>query len=97
MDSVEAVVTQIQGLSGGSGDISLLHSLLKQADDLLHNESTRLAPFLEQLDPSIHTLGYLYLLCISLQEVERPSYTARSPHAGCSTNADSCSQASVCI
>ncbi|XP_034707772.1 COP9 signalosome complex subunit 3 [Vitis riparia] len=62
MDSVEAVVTQIQGLSGGSADISLLHSLLKQADDLLHNESTRLAPFLEQLDPSIHTLGYLYLL-----------------------------------
>ena len=62
MDSVEAVVTQIQGLFGGSGDISLLHSLWKQADDLLHNESTRLAPFLEQLDPPIHTLGYLYLL-----------------------------------
>ncbi|PON95305.1 Winged helix-turn-helix DNA-binding domain containing protein [Trema orientale] len=60
--SFEAVVTQIQGLSSSAGDISRLHSILKQADDSLHAESARLLPALDQLDPSNHSLGFLYIL-----------------------------------
>ncbi|XP_065877686.1 COP9 signalosome complex subunit 3 [Euphorbia lathyris] len=62
MNSVESVVTQIQGLSGSVADIAALHTYLKQADESLHAESTRLLPFLDQLEPSIHSLGYLYIL-----------------------------------
>ncbi|XP_024031338.1 COP9 signalosome complex subunit 3 [Morus notabilis] len=62
MDSVEALVTQIQGLSSTAGDVSRLHIILKQSDDSLHPESTRLFPALDQLDPSKHSLGYLYIL-----------------------------------
>ncbi|XVF57848.1 hypothetical protein PTKIN_Ptkin07bG0015500 [Pterospermum kingtungense] len=62
MSSVEGLVTQIQGLSSTASDVSSLHNLLKQADDSLHAESTRLLPFLDQLDPSKHSLGYLYFL-----------------------------------
>ncbi|XP_062105512.1 COP9 signalosome complex subunit 3 [Humulus lupulus] len=62
MDSVEAVVTQIQGLSSSAGDLSRLHTILKQAEDSLHSESARLFPALDQLDPSKHSLGFLYIL-----------------------------------
>lgn len=62
MDSVEALVTQIQGLSSSAGDLSRLHVILKQADESLHSESTRLLPALDQLDPSKHSLGFLYIL-----------------------------------
>ncbi|XP_050234503.1 COP9 signalosome complex subunit 3 [Mercurialis annua] len=62
MNNLEAVVTQIQGLSSSATDIAALHTHLKQAAELLHLESTRSLPFLEHLDPSIHSLGYLYIL-----------------------------------
>ncbi|KAJ6751479.1 hypothetical protein OIU85_001959 [Salix viminalis] len=62
MYTVESLVAQIQGLSSSAGDLSLLLTHLKQADEFLHNESTRLLPFLEQLDPTLHSLGYLYIL-----------------------------------
>ncbi|KAK2969810.1 hypothetical protein RJ640_028090 [Escallonia rubra] len=62
MSSVDALVAQIQGLSGNSSDIHQLHGHLKQSDQFLHAESTRLAPVLAQLDPAKHSLGYLYLL-----------------------------------
>lgn len=62
MDSVESLVAQIQGLSGNLSDINHLHNLLKQSEELLHSESTRLISSLSQLDPSIHSLGYLYFL-----------------------------------
>ncbi|KAJ6302180.1 hypothetical protein OIU77_016300 [Salix suchowensis] len=62
MYTVESLVAQIQGLSSSAGDLSLLLTHLKQADEFLHNESTRLFPFLEQLDPTLHSLGYLYIL-----------------------------------
>ncbi|WCJ27498.1 COP9 signalosome complex subunit 3 [Euphorbia peplus] len=62
MNNIEAVLTQIQGLSGSVADITALHTYLKHADDSLHSESTRLLPFLDQLEPSIHSLGYLYIL-----------------------------------
>ncbi|XP_039061526.1 COP9 signalosome complex subunit 3-like [Hibiscus syriacus] len=62
MNSVEGLVTQIQGLSSTASDVLSLQNVLKQAYDSLHAESTRLLPFLDQLDPSKHTLGYLYFL-----------------------------------
>ncbi|TYJ17253.1 hypothetical protein E1A91_A09G039800v1 [Gossypium mustelinum] len=62
MNTVEGLVNQIQGLSTTASDVLSLQNLLKQADDSLHAESTRLFPFLDQLDPSKHSLGYLYFL-----------------------------------
>ncbi|KAG8481724.1 hypothetical protein CXB51_026639 [Gossypium anomalum] len=62
MNSVEGLVTQIQGLSSTASDVLMLQNLLKQANDSLHAESTQLLPFLDQLDPSKHSLGYLYFL-----------------------------------
>ncbi|KAE8661626.1 COP9 signalosome complex subunit 3 [Hibiscus syriacus] len=62
MNSVEGLVTQIQGLSSTASDVLSLQNVLKQADDSLHAESIRLLPFLDQLDPSKHSLGYLYFL-----------------------------------
>ncbi|PSR87499.1 COP9 signalosome complex subunit 3 like [Actinidia chinensis var. chinensis] len=62
MNSVESVVAQIQGLSSSADDVTHLHGLLKQSEELLQSESTRLAPFLAELDPSKHSLGYLYIL-----------------------------------
>ncbi|CAN6572384.1 unnamed protein product [Malus baccata var. baccata] len=61
MEPVQAMVANIQGLSS-SGDIPHLHALLKQAQELLYAESTRLLPVLDQLDPAKHSLGYLYIL-----------------------------------
>ncbi|CAJ1947596.1 unnamed protein product [Sphenostylis stenocarpa] len=66
MDPLEALVAQIQGLSSTSSDVNRLHSILKQADDSLRSESTRLFPLLTQLDPSIHSLGFLYILEASM-------------------------------
>ncbi|KAL1531575.1 COP9 signalosome complex subunit 3 [Salvia divinorum] len=62
MNSVESLVAQIQGLSGNIGELTQLRNYLKQCDDLLRTESTRLAPLLTELDPSVHSLGYLYIL-----------------------------------
>jgi COP9 signalosome complex subunit 3 len=59
---LEALAARVQGLSSSAGDISRLHVILKQAEDSLRSESTRLSPILNQLDPSIHSLGYLYIL-----------------------------------
>ncbi|KAM7279811.1 hypothetical protein ACFE04_006945 [Oxalis oulophora] len=62
MNQLESVVTQIQGLSGSRSDVASLHTLLKQNDELLQAESAQLLPLLLQLDPSKHSLGYLFLL-----------------------------------
>ncbi|KAI3474980.1 hypothetical protein Pfo_030291 [Paulownia fortunei] len=62
MNSAESLVAQIQGLSGNIAELTQLRNYLKQSDDSLHAESTRLAPLLGELDPSIHSLGYLYIL-----------------------------------
>lgn len=66
MNSVETLVAQIHGLSGSISDINQLHSLLKQSEDLFQSESTRLAPLLTELDPFMHSLGYLYILYIPI-------------------------------
>jgi COP9 signalosome complex subunit 3 len=63
MESAEALVAHIQGLSGSPEELAHLHSLLKQADgDSLRAHSAAFVPFLAQLQPETHSLGYLYLL-----------------------------------
>ncbi|CAN1817600.1 COP9 signalosome complex subunit 3, partial [Linum perenne] len=62
MSGVESLVKRIQGLSSNPNDVVVLHTHLKQADDALRRDSGSLRPFLDQLDPAIHSLGYLYLL-----------------------------------
>ncbi|XP_010253393.1 PREDICTED: COP9 signalosome complex subunit 3-like isoform X3 [Nelumbo nucifera] len=62
MESMEALITQIQGLSGSVEDISHLHNLLKLTEESLQSEAPRLASFLGQLDPAKQSLGYLYIL-----------------------------------
>ncbi|THU43989.1 hypothetical protein C4D60_Mb02t02650 [Musa balbisiana] len=62
MESVQAVVAHIQALSGSHEEVADLHSLLKQSEGALRSRAARLGPFLHQLDPSAHTLGYLFLL-----------------------------------
>ena len=62
MATVEVLVAQIQGLSSTAGDISRLHTLLKQSEELLHADTARLPSALAQLDASEHSLGYLFIL-----------------------------------
>ncbi|KAJ4961485.1 hypothetical protein NE237_021395 [Protea cynaroides] len=62
MESIEPLIAHIQGLSSSVDDISHLHNLLKQSEESLQSQAAGLAPFLEQLDPSKHSLGYLYIL-----------------------------------
>lgn len=62
MNSAESLVMQIQGLSGTAEDLAQLYNLLKQSEDLLLSDSARSATFLNELDPSKHSLGYLYIL-----------------------------------
>lgn len=67
MNSMESLVAQIQGLSSNASDITQLHNFLKQSEDLLHSDFNRLLASLSELDPSIHSLGFLYILeaCMS--------------------------------
>ena len=62
MQSIENLVIQIQGLSSHASDITALKDYLKAAEDLLRSESSRLLSFLDQLEPSKHSLGYLCFL-----------------------------------
>ncbi|PKU75684.1 COP9 signalosome complex subunit 3 [Dendrobium catenatum] len=62
MDSVEVLVAHIQDLSGNPVELAHLHAILKQSEDTLRVQASRLVPFIEQLDPSSHSLGYLFLL-----------------------------------
>ncbi|KAF3502684.1 hypothetical protein F2Q69_00044882 [Brassica cretica] len=62
MNSAESLIKSIQGLSASPGDLSALHGILKKAEDSLRNNWDVQLATLEELDPSIHSLGYLYLL-----------------------------------
>ena len=65
MESLEAIVAHIQGLSGSPEEVAHLHSLLKQADgEPLRAHAAALVPFLAHLSPETHSLGYLYLLYV---------------------------------
>ncbi|KAG6659680.1 hypothetical protein CIPAW_03G052200 [Carya illinoinensis] len=81
MGSLEGLLAQIQGLSSTAGDISRLNVILKQTEDSLRSESTRLCPILDQLDPSMHSLGYLYILdaCTS-GPITKEQATTSVPH-----------------
>ncbi|XP_057539968.1 COP9 signalosome complex subunit 3 isoform X1 [Amaranthus tricolor] len=71
MDAVERVVAQIQGLSSSVADLNQLVHILKQSEDSLRLNSSRLPSFFSHLDPSIHSLGYLYLLDVYTSSVSR--------------------------
>ncbi|KAK4746679.1 hypothetical protein SAY87_025716 [Trapa incisa] len=60
--ALENLVTQIQALSGNAEDLPQLHSILKAADEPLHADPSLLISLLDQLEPSRHSLGYLYIL-----------------------------------
>ncbi|XP_078447448.1 proteasome component (PCI) domain protein [Wolffia australiana] len=62
MESSEALVAHIQALSGSSEEISQLQSLLKQAEESFPTQAGQLFSILGQLEPSKHSLGYLYIL-----------------------------------
>jgi hypothetical protein len=81
MESLEALVAHIQGLSGSPEEVAHLHSLLKQADgDSLRAHAAALVPFLAHLSPGAHSLGYLYLLYgASLPPSVRPSRRTLAP------------------
>ncbi|KAK1410046.1 hypothetical protein QVD17_36587 [Tagetes erecta] len=62
VNSVDSLVTEIQGLSGSSQDLANLNNLLKQSEDVIRSQASTFASCLTRLDPSIHSLGYLYVL-----------------------------------
>ena len=63
METVATLVAHIQGLSGSGEELARLHNLLRPADgEPLRAHSAALLPFLAQLHPSAHSLGFLYLL-----------------------------------
>ncbi|KAF8046411.1 hypothetical protein N665_3725s0003 [Sinapis alba] len=62
MSSVEPVIATIQRLSGSSWELSALHDVLKGSNESLRADSDFQLSTLDQLDPSKHSLGYLYLL-----------------------------------
>lgn len=62
MDSLEALVANVQGLSGSGDDILHLQGLLKQSEEVLRLQGLRLGNALHQLDPAKHSLGYLYIM-----------------------------------
>ena len=61
-NSVDSLVAEIQGFSGSSQDVNHLHNLTKQSEDVIRSQAATFASCLTQLDPSIHSLGYLYIL-----------------------------------
>ncbi|KAD7479585.1 hypothetical protein R6Q59_008385 [Mikania micrantha] len=62
VNSVDSLVTEIQGLSGSSQDVAHLNNILKQSEDVIRSQAATFASCLTLLDPSIHSLGYLYVL-----------------------------------
>lgn len=62
MDTLDSLVAQVQGFSGSSDDLSHLLTVLKQCEEVILKQTCRLHLALTQLDPTKHSLGYLYLL-----------------------------------
>lgn len=62
MDSVESIVSHIQALSASPDSLDELAAFLKRSQKQFRSESTRFFSALSQLDPSIHSLGYLFIL-----------------------------------
>lgn len=62
MDSMDAMLTQVQGFSATNDDLTHLQGLLKQNEEALREQGSRLSSLFTQLDPAKHSLGYLYVL-----------------------------------
>lgn len=62
MENLETTTAQIQALSRTESDATHLNSLLKKSEDSIRLRSASLKPYMDQLDPAIHSLGYLYYL-----------------------------------
>lgn len=62
MDSMDAMLAQVQGFSDTNDDLTHLHGLLKQNEEALREQGSRLSSLLTELDPAKHSLGYLYVL-----------------------------------
>lgn len=62
--ALQALVVEIQALSGNNGDLESLHQTLKsqQTDGVLRQNTTGILEALLSLHPATHSLGYLYLL-----------------------------------
>ena len=76
MDALDQLVTQVQALSGSEQDVAHLFTVLKQADDLLHQHHARIPFALAALNPAKHSLGYLFLLsvltpCVFLMSIDQ--------------------------
>ncbi|KAJ0798921.1 putative proteasome component (PCI) domain, winged helix DNA-binding domain superfamily [Helianthus annuus] len=69
VNSVDSLVTEIQGLSGSPQDVSHLNNLLKQSEDVIRSQAATFAPCLTRLDPAVHSLGYLYVLLLQFFNV----------------------------
>ncbi|WOG96389.1 hypothetical protein DCAR_0415724 [Daucus carota subsp. sativus] len=61
-DAVESIVGHIQSLSSSPIQLDQLHRFLNRREKQLRSESTHLLSALPQLDPSLHSLGYLYIV-----------------------------------
>ncbi|KAK9985215.1 hypothetical protein SO802_034740 [Lithocarpus litseifolius] len=74
---LDHLVLQIQGLSSSSATDR--HVILKEAEESLRYdyESTQLSPILDQLDPSKHSLGYLYIINTRRRRSDRPEEKIR--------------------
>ena len=59
---LDALVAQIQGLSGSPTDLSSLLSTLKQSENVLRHNLPGLLPAIHNLDAAQHSLGYVFLL-----------------------------------
>ncbi|GAB2229736.1 hypothetical protein Droror1_Dr00013988 [Drosera rotundifolia] len=62
METLETTTAQIQALSRTKSDATHLNNLLKKSEDSIRLRSASLKPYMDQLDPAIHSLGYLYYL-----------------------------------
>lgn len=62
MDSMDAMLAQVHGFSATNDDLTHLQGLLKQNEEALREQGSRLSSLLTQLDPAKHSLGYLYVL-----------------------------------
>ncbi|PHU18899.1 COP9 signalosome complex subunit 3 [Capsicum chinense] len=61
--NMDAIVAQTQGFSGNLSDLNHLQRILKQCEELFGAHTvSQLVSSLDQLDPCLHSLGYLYIL-----------------------------------
>jgi hypothetical protein len=59
---METLVEAITAHSGTPAGLDQLHGILKSQDSFLASNLAQLPNVLETLDPTAHSLGYLYIL-----------------------------------